>query len=64
MKTQDTGQNYLLETMCIADTGADICCASDEMRTKFIRTSSLTFLTKPKNKLIAQLWKRREMEQN
>ena len=32
MKTQDTGQNYLLETKCIADMGADICCASDEMR--------------------------------
>ena len=32
IKTQDTGQNYLLETTCIADTGADICCASDEMR--------------------------------
>ena len=32
IKTQDAGHNYLLETTCIADTGADICCASDEMR--------------------------------
>ena len=32
IRTQDTGPNYLLETTCIADTGADICCASDEMR--------------------------------
>ena len=32
IKTQGAGQNYLLETTCIADTGADICCASDEMR--------------------------------
>ena len=32
IKTQDAGRNYLLETTCIADTGADICCTSDEMR--------------------------------
>ena len=25
IKTQDAGQSYLLETTCIADTGADIC---------------------------------------
>ena len=32
VKIQDAGQNYLLETTCIVDTGADICCASDKMR--------------------------------
>ena len=32
IKIQDAGQNYLLETTCFTDPGADICCASDEMR--------------------------------
>ena len=32
IETQDIAQYYLLETTCIADTGADICCASDEVR--------------------------------
>ena len=32
IKTQDTVQNYLIETTCIVDMGADICCASDDMR--------------------------------